>query len=263
MRWDFGAVQFSEWDADGFLGVQIDPAEADDEKGAASLCELHGPYGFISRPSDPDRDGLGCSVLRMQRGSQERYAWLGSDPRQVDWLPRLTKGGSAQYGGTTGRALTWREIDGETGSVIDYVPEEWDADGNATAAHKIEAGVDGNGAPVVQIIHSEGMAVVMFDGAVTMADATGSGFITIKDGKIAASGALKATSGLDVGGTGGVEVPLHPALAAAVNAFAAAVSAAPTGYADGGLALKAALVTAANALAAAVSAGKSTMLKTL
>jgi hypothetical protein len=147
--------------------------------------------------------------------------------------------------------------------VIDYIPVEWDEAGNATAAHKIEAGVDGNGKPVLQLIHSEGMTIVMYDGAVTVADATGTAFISLADGKVSLSGPLKATSGLDVGGAGGVEVPLHPPLVAALTAYNAAVQAAQPVFLDGGTAVLIALKSATAALLAAVTAGKSTMLKTL
>lgn len=254
----FGTVTFSEWDEAGFLGIQYDA----DGDGGVAVCQVVHPLGFVSRPHDPGADGVGCTVDVRRLGS-ERFAWLGDDPRSVAWLPKCTKGGSATYGGPLGRALTWREIDGTTGSIVDYVPVEWDAAGAATAAHKLEAGVDGNGAPVVQAIASDGACWVLFDGGATLADATGSGYVDVRGGAVTISGALKASSGLDVGGTGGQAVPLHPALASAVAEFAAAVAAAPVVPQDGGAAFKVALTTAAQALSAAVGAGASTMLRTL
>jgi len=254
----FATVMFSEWGSDGFLYIQHDP----DGSGGAPTSQVIHPLGFLSRPHDPPEDGNGCTVDVRRLGS-ERFAWLGDDPRSVAWLPRCTKGGSASYGGPLGKALTWREIDGTTGSIVDYVPVEWDSAGACTKAHKIEAGVDGNGAPVVQIVHSAGMVVSLFDGGVTVADSTGSGYVDVRGGSVTISGALKATSGLDVGGTGGQAVPLHPALASAVAAFAAAVAAAPVVPTDGGASLKAALTAAAQALSSAVAASASTMLKTL
>lgn len=254
----FGTVTFSEWDANGFLGVQHDA----DGDGGVATCQVVHPLGFVSRPHDPGDDGVGCTVDVRRMGS-ERFAWLGDDPRSVAWLPRCTKGGSATYGGPLGKALTWREIDGETGSVIDYIPVAWDANGVCTAAHKIEAGVDGNGEPIVQVLASDGACLVLFRGGATLSDATGSGYVEARDGAVNVSGALKATSGLDVGGTGGVAVPLHPALQSAFAAFAADVSAAPVVPQDGGAAFKAGLVAAVNALSAAVGASGSTLLTTL
>lgn len=254
----FGTVTFSEWDANGFLGVQHDA----DGDGGVATCQVAHPYGFVSRPHDPGDDGVGCTVDVRRLGS-ERFAWLGDDPRSVDWLPKCTKGGSATYGGPLGKALTWREIDGTTGSVVDYIPVAWDANGVCTAAHKIEAGVDGNGEPIVQVIHSSGASLVMLDGGAMLSDSTGSCYLDLRGGVATVAGALKTVGGLDVGGTGGVAVPLHPALQSAFTAFAAAVSAAPVVPQDGGAALKAALVAATAALSSAVAASGSTLLKTL
>jgi hypothetical protein len=256
MRSDFGAVTYSEWRDDGFLGLQID---ALGDGGVPTMQASH-PYGFLSRPHDPSSNGVACSVERRQYGS-EHFAWLADDPRSVAWLPRVTKGGSAQYGGGLGRSLTWREIDGETGSVIDYVPVAWGSNGTATKAHKLEMGVDGAGDPVVQIVHADGMVISLFDGGVTIGDSSGACYVDLRGGSIALNGSTKVVGGLDVGGTGGVPVPLHPALAAGLQAFAAAVAAAPVVPADGGAALKVALTAAATALAA--SCVPTTMLKTL
>jgi hypothetical protein len=252
----YGVVTFSEWDTEGFLGVQVD---ALGDGGAVTIQVAH-PLGFVSRPHDPDADGLGCSVDERRLGS-ERYAWLGDDPRSVAWLPRVTKGGSAQYGGPLAKALTWREIDGTTGTITDYVPVEWSGSGTCTKAHKIEAGVDGGGAPVIQLIHSDGMIVSLFDDGVTIADATGGGYVEVKGGKVTLNGSTKVVGGLDVGGTGGVPVPLQPALLAGLQAFAAAVAAAPVFAGDGGALFKTGLIAASTALAATCT--PTTMLKTL
>jgi hypothetical protein len=252
----FATVMFSEWGSDGFLYIQHDP----DGSGGAPKSQVIHPLGFVSRPHDPPEDGNGCTVDVRRLGS-ERFAWLGDDPRSVDWLPRCTKGGSATYGGALGRALTWREIDGTTGSIVDYIPVSWDATGAATAAHKLEAGVDGNGAPVVQAIASDGACWSLFDGGATIADATGSGYVDVRGGSVTISGALKATSGLDVGGTGGVPVATQPGVAAAVAAFNTIVQAA-TAAADGsGAAVLVALKAASAALVEALPAAATTMLK--
>jgi hypothetical protein len=252
----FGTATFTEWDAEGFLGLQHD---ADGDGGVPSAQVSHS-FGFLGRPHDPDDDGLGCTVDVRRMGS-ERFAWLGDDPRSVAWLPRVTKGGSASYGGKLGAALTWREIDGTTGTITDYVPVEWSGSGACTKAHKIEAGVDGAGAPVIQMIHSDGMIVSLFDDGVTIADATGGGYVEVKGGNVTLNGSTKVVGGLDVGGTGGVPVPLQPALLAGLQAFAAAVTAAPIVPGDGGASLKVALTAASDALAATCT--PTTMLKTL
>jgi len=217
----FCTVTLTEYDENGHLLVQHD---AYGNGGAPGSMNAH-QYGFLSRPHDPGADGIGCTVDVRSDGS-ERFAWVGDDTRATSWLPRCTKGGSAQYGGKLGSALTWREIDGDTGSIIDYVPVAWDGAGTCTEAHKLELGVDGGGDPICQIIHSDGSCLMLFDGAATLADATGGGFVSCKGGKVTISGATKCAGGLDVGGTGGVEVPLHPGLAAAVSTMTTTVSAA-------------------------------------
>jgi hypothetical protein len=254
----FGTVTFSEWDEAGFLGIQHDA----DGDGGVAVCQVVHPLGFVSRPHDPGDDGVGCTVDIRRLGS-ERFAWLGDDPRSVAWLPRCTKGGSASYGGPLGKALTWREIDGETGSIVDYVPVAWSSTGAATAAHKLEAGVDGDGAPIVQAIASDGACWTLFEGAATLAAAGGACYVAATPDGVQINGATKLIGGLDVGGTGGVAVPLHPALQSAFATFAAAVAAAPVGSLDGGAVLKAGLMAAAQELSAAVAASGATMLKTL
>lgn len=252
----FATVMFSEWGSDGFLYIQHDP----DGSGGAPKSQVIHPLGFVSRPHDPPEDGNGCTVDVRRLGS-ERFAWLGDDPRSVAWLPRCTKGGSATYGGPLGKALTWREIDGTTGSIVDYVPVAWDANGVCTKAHKIEAGVDGNGAPVVQILHSAGMLIAMNGANVKIAGADGSTWVEVGSGSVTISGSLKASSGLDVGGTGGVPVATQPGVAAAVAAFNAIVQAA-TAAADGsGAAVLVALKAASAALVEALPAAATTMLK--
>ena len=252
----FATVTFSEWDAENFLGIQYDA----DGDGGVPACQVWHSHGFVGRPHDPDPDGLGC-VVEVRRDGSERFAVLCDDPRSVAWLPRVTKGGSAQYGGKIGHGLTWREIDGETGTITDYVPVAWDSSGTPTKAHKIEAGVDGNGEPVVQIIHSEGMVISLFDGGVTIADSTGTAYLEVSGGKVTINGSTKVVGGLDVGGTGGLPVALQPSLAAGLTAFAAAVAAAPVVPLDGGASLKIALTAASAALAATCT--PTTMLKTL
>src|SRR5512145_1768825 len=258
MRWTIGTSLLTEYDDEGHLGLQLDPHG----DGSASLDFAEHHYGFVARPCDPDEDGLGAFVLTGKDGA-EWYSFTLHDPRNAPWLPRLTKGGSCQYGGEAGRALTWREVDGETGTITDYVPVEWDGSGNATKAHKLELGVDGNGAPVVQIVHADGQTIQLFEEGIVIADATGTAYLEVRGGKVTLNGSTKLVGGLDVGGSGGVPLTLQPPLAAALGAFAAAVAAAPANPADGSAALKAALAVAAQALASAAAGMAATMAKSI
>lgn len=270
IRFELETATFTEVNDDGFIGIQTDPYGDGSD---ATSHEEHF-YGFIGRPCDPDDDGRGCYVLRGKDGS-EHHCWFAHDPRSNAWLPRVTKGGSAQYGGQIGRSLSWLEIDGDTNSLTTYVPVAWGSDGLATAAHKLEIGVDGNDDPIMLLNHSEGMVVELLNGGVVIADATGNAYYEVRGGKININGTTKIVGGLEVGGTGGVEVPLHPALAAAVSTFATTVtsacsvlSGAAASFVDPGAkaaipAFCTSLTAAVTALQSAVTAGKSTMLKTL
>ena len=95
MRFDLATATFSEFDDDGFLGVQCDTLS--DGTGEPPF-EVHHPYGFAARPLDPDEDGTGCSVLYARQGNRKAYAWLANDPRVSDIMPLLRKGESIQYG---------------------------------------------------------------------------------------------------------------------------------------------------------------------
>jgi hypothetical protein len=256
--WDFGTVQLSDWDADGFLGIQIDPVASDEDPGGMPLAEAHHPYGFFGRPRDPDADGRGCSVLTMRRGSRERYAFVKSDPRTLELIPNGTKGVSYQFAFTDAGELSFHEIDGETGTHSIYVPD-------GDSAHFVQIGVDDNGASVLNLQHSEGMAVVMFEEKTILHSAGGGVFVEISDDGILCNGALKTYGGFEAGGDGALPLVLHPAMATALTAFCNAINAIipATGSPDSGAAVATQLKAAATALAAALAGTASTLTKGL
>ena len=93
-------VAYSEVDANGFIGIQFD-AFGEEDSGMPAV-EAHHPFGFMSRPSDPDVDPdgqpkFGCNVLVGWDGD-EAHAWVLADPRTRPKLPALQKGESLQYG---------------------------------------------------------------------------------------------------------------------------------------------------------------------
>lgn len=93
-------VSYSEVDANGFIGIQFDAFG--EEKSGMPAVEAHHPFGFMSRPSDPDVDPdgspkFGCNVLVGWDG-EEAHAWPLSDPRSRLVLPVLLRGESIQYG---------------------------------------------------------------------------------------------------------------------------------------------------------------------
>jgi hypothetical protein len=113
--WDLGVAMYSEYDADGFLGIQVD-VYGEEQSGCPAL-EAHGHFGFLSRPRDPDPDGAGCHALYAWEGNRG-HVWLAGDPRVTAKLPRLKKGGSVHYCAAGGYAL----FDGESGAYTVHVP---------------------------------------------------------------------------------------------------------------------------------------------
>jgi hypothetical protein len=161
-RRDFAYVTYSGVDQDGYLEVQ---AASYGDKGGAAFGLNH-TYGFASRPHDPDvpdgNDGppRWCTLMVEKDGSS-RIGWLGYDPRFIQDLAVLSKGGSAQYAGWRDGS-DWRVsfaiISGDDGTLQFYRP-------TGDAAISITAGVDGDGEPIVELAHSDGSIVSMFGGS--------------------------------------------------------------------------------------------------
>jgi hypothetical protein len=79
----------------GFHAIQVDVYG---DKPGMSPFELSHPYGFLSRPLDPEPSGKGCSAFYYRKGSAEGFAWLANDPRVQALLPEILPGESFQYG---------------------------------------------------------------------------------------------------------------------------------------------------------------------
>lgn len=100
MKFDLYTASYSDIDPDGFVGIELDLFG--EQEAGAPPAELHSPFGFLSRPLDPDVDAdgnatLGCQALVADEGGT-RHAWLGSDPRIIPLLPSLKKGEALFYG---------------------------------------------------------------------------------------------------------------------------------------------------------------------
>jgi hypothetical protein len=255
-RWRFGVVQYSEWDADGFLGVQIDPIKSGSDPGGANLAEVMAPYGFFARPRDPDSDGRGCSFLQTQPESRERYAWLGTEPRALPLIPNGAKGTSYQFALTDDGELSFHEIDGETGTHSIYVPV-------GDSAHFVQIGVDSNGDAILKLQHSEGMAIILFKENAIIHNAAGDAYVQIGADGIICNGNTKVVGGFEAGGVGAAPLVLHAKLASAISSFSSAIAAAVAVPNDGGAAVLVALKAAAAALASATSGMGTTLTKGL
>lgn len=96
LAFDIGCVMLSEYDSDGFLGVQYD-AEGELDSGVPPY-EVHSLGGFLHRPLDPEVDDQGLPdegqaanvMFAMEAG--KGHAFVLEDPRVVVDLPLLQKG---------------------------------------------------------------------------------------------------------------------------------------------------------------------------
>lgn len=125
LAWDLYGASGSELDPDGFLLIQ--PDHYGEKNGGGPSAEVHHPYGFASRPLDPEVDADGnlgkrCNVFVAWEGGQA-HVIVGSDPRITPILPPLKKGESVFYG-ARGQFVRCKE----DGSVAIYTT----ADGSLT-----------------------------------------------------------------------------------------------------------------------------------
>ncbi|HEX2879301.1 MAG TPA: hypothetical protein VHO25_07170 [Polyangiaceae bacterium] len=194
-------------DEDGFLLVQ--PEGYGGQKSKVEAFELHHTFGFASRCNDPDVDGDGrakpgraCTVFYANDGNVT-HGFLSHDPRYVEKIPPLKKGGAVMYGGNGGFA----SFDGSETTWTLYVPFEWDADGVATKAHVVTVGLDGNAKPILELAHGNGQAVTMLDDSLTLAGKGGTTFIEIREDGGTLSGNWKVAG--DITDSAGVSFSKH------------------------------------------------------
>lgn len=239
---DFSVAVLTEYDGDGFLGVQID-AFTEKGKGLPSYEAVH-PFGFMSRPRDPvvDDDGepsLGATTLRIIGGNVEHGMVLG-DPRMTGKLPRLKKGGSVMYCDTGKPTPPFFIFDGDTGGAQLYIPY-------AATAMTIAIDVQTEGAESIQVVHGAGMGFSMTAGGdndCILHNKAGDAFINVNDKGITLNGNTQVIGAVQLGAQATpldpppVAVALAPALQAysiAMAAFLAQVAAAVNGLAPGAI----------------------------
>jgi hypothetical protein len=246
---DIGICVLTEYDADGFIGVQYDAYGED--KSSAPRVWLQHFYGCISRPLQAD-DAGGC-VLLYERDGAEGNAWLGYDKRVQAKIPTVKLGGVALYDSNG----SFQSFDPETRTVTLYVPY---AEGKA---HLVTVGNDGNGEALVKMASGTGLAVRMLGEVMTLTNADGSSYATLDALGFTVFGPFKAASGADLGGPASMPLAKFAEFASAVSTIVQALvaagvaGAAATGPAAG-VAIAAALTQAATALQAAAAAMNAT-----
>jgi hypothetical protein len=119
--WRFGLSRFSERNTDGFISIQPDwYGDETDDGGGESLEVIH-PYGFRSRPRDPDIDpetkaALGAGLLYAFDGD-EGFALPTQDPRHASLLEDEGKGGAQVYAVNDSGAVSRLFMAGSTGNI--------------------------------------------------------------------------------------------------------------------------------------------------
>lgn len=229
---ELGVCRATQYDADGFIGVQIDGMGGADA--AAHFEQSSHSYGFKGRPLDPEND-VGCSLFRWNQRRQS-MAWLGDDPRIAPLLPQLKKGGSVQYASDG----SFASFDPETHTWTLYVPYS----DSPAKAHLVTVGKDGNGTPIVELASGEGPGFTILDKVTTLKNASGSAYLFLDDDGTNVVGPLKAAGGADLGGPTSMSLVKGPGLQPVLLALQAAIAAAtPTPASAAALsALTAALV---------------------
>lgn len=210
---ELGACTLTEFDQDGVLTAQVDGLG---DEPRTEPYELHHPFGFAARPEDPETgpngeilEGKACNLL-VGRDGTEAHAWLAADPRFVENFPPLAKGSSVQYCAKPSFDLH----NGEDGTKTIYVEV-------GDSAHLVTIGLDGNGAPIVEVVHSAGMALTLLDGKAILKNAAGDAYVEVGASGIVLNGNVKITGTLECNGASittigdvvsktGVSLSMHP-----------------------------------------------------
>lgn len=229
LRWDAGTAQGSEY-SEGFLTVQPDFYGEAGSGGEGGVVQL--PYGFLSRPLDPDDDGA-CQVLHAYEGDQ-LHVQPTTDKRVIDKLPQLPKGASIQFGADGG----FGQFDPETHTWTLYIPTDFDGAGTPTKAHLFQIGKDANGKRCVTLLHADGPGISILEGgkkSVVIKNAASNAYVEVNDdgivlnGKVTIKGGLLSSEGAGVTPVARAAelLTFATALAVTVNALVAKVNALP------------------------------------
>jgi phage baseplate assembly protein gpV len=194
VEWQLGSCTYSEYDVDGFLGIQVD-GFGEDESGVPPYETWH-PFGFVGRPLDPDSDGS-CAVLIFFDGD-EGFTVAMSDSRAAALIPPVKKGGSSQY--ATPKALTTRSFDvhdGDDGTKQIYIEY---FDGGTLKAHVVTIGLDANGKAFCEFLHGDGMGLTCIEKVAMLRNAPGSVYVSVDDDGATINGNTKINGSLSVVG---------------------------------------------------------------
>lgn len=209
---DFGTVTLTTNEA-GFIGYQVD--NYGEEEGGGADHDHFQPFGFLSRPLDPDADGNGAACIYLRRGN-ETVVLPGYDARAIEKLPVLKKGASVQHNSLGGFAHF--ENDGTNSTWTCYVPVDFDADGTPTKVCLVQVGKDVNNKVSILLMHANGHRIELGDATtnnqILLMNSAGNAWIGVDDDGPILNGNMKMTGNMGPG--------------ALLQAWMAAVSAALT-----------------------------------
>jgi hypothetical protein len=198
---------------EGFIGYQTD-GYGEGESGLATADHMQ-PFGFLSRPLDPDADGTGASCLYILRGN-ETIVLPGYDARALSKIPVLKKGASVQHNALGGFAHF--ENDGTNSTWTCYVPVDFDSAGKPTKTCLVQVGKDVNGKVSILLMHANGHRIEIGDATtknqILLMNSLGNAWIGVDDDGPILNGNTKMTGNMGPG--------------ALLQAWMAAVSAALT-----------------------------------
>lgn len=215
LAWDIGTCTVTTY-VDGELVGQVSRYSG----AGGAPYQVHSPYGFRSRPADPDSDGVGAQALYAIEGN-EGHVWFLSDSRDDDKVPKLDKGGSVQHNALGSFDVFANKADTKDGTKTIYVPVEFDGAGKATKAHAVTIGLDGNGKRSVTILHADGMRISMLEGdknSVVIANKANDAWVEVNDDGICLNGNVKISGNL---GTGPLATAWFTAVTAALTGLGA------------------------------------------
>jgi hypothetical protein len=202
IRFELGQAIQSTYDASGFLRVQHDGLGEAPNVGSSEV--LH-PGGLAYRARDPEvgpdgkaKDGGGSKILVAFDGTEYKIIYVG-DQRALAGIPPLAKGSSVQYAHTAGPP-SFDVHSGEDGTKQIYVEI-------GDSAHVITVGRDGNGEPVLELTHADGMAISMFRESLTIKNKDGTVFAEFARDKGTLSGNWKVVG--DITNAEGVSLFHH------------------------------------------------------
>lgn len=196
LRIELGQAVFSSYDTAGVLRAQHDGL------GAAPLVgssEVIYPLGLVSRapaaktgPDGKPLDGGGCKVFVVYDGTEYRILYLG-DHRDSANIPPLPEEGGTALHAPGCPVPSFYKIESKDGTHQIYVEI-------GDSSHVITVGHDGNGKPILELAHRDGMAVTMLERSLVLRNAAGDAYIEINDGGIVINGNVKVHGALEANG---------------------------------------------------------------